>query len=218
MASRRRDSGGIGRGNRRVLIAGATLFGADIERHTREVAEILEIINLRPQELRGLMTLHSWIPTPHNLKWKRALKRLDRIVHDVIAARRSAGSGGGDILDRLLQARDEETGEGLDETQIRDEVVTLMLAGHDTSACALTWTLYLLATHPEVESRLVDQVEGVRVPAEGRGESACRIGRRHDPCGGRLWLHGRGRDDSPAPNQSFPSRAAARSTAASRSP
>lgn len=134
-------------------ITGATLFGADIQRHSAEVAEILEIINLRPQEVRALMTLVSWIPTPHNLKWKRALKRLDRIVHNVIAARRRAGSGD-DILGRLLEARDEETGEGLDETQIRDEVVTLMLAGHDTSAHALTWTLYLLATHPEVESRL----------------------------------------------------------------
>lgn len=134
-------------------ITGATLFGADIQRHSAEVTEILEIINLRPQEVRALMTLVSWIPTPHNLKWKRALKRLDRIVHNVIAARRRAGSGD-DILGRLLEARDEETGEGLDETQIRDEVVTLMLAGHDTSAHALTWTLYLLATHPEVESRL----------------------------------------------------------------
>ena len=135
-------------------ITGATLFSADIQRHSAEVAEILEIINLRPQEVRALMTLVSWIPTPHNLKWKRALKRLDRIVHNVIAARRRAGSGGDDILGRLLEARDEETGEGLDETQIRDEVVTLMLAGHDTSAHALTWTLYLLATHPEVASRL----------------------------------------------------------------
>ena len=135
-------------------IAGSTLFSADIERHAGEVAEILEIINLRPQELRALMTLHSWIPTPHNLKWKRALKRLDRIVHDMIAARRRTGPGGGDILGRLLAARDEETGEGIDDRQIRDEVVTLLMAGHDTSAHALTWTLYLLATHPEVESRL----------------------------------------------------------------
>ena len=139
-------------------IVGATLFGADIERHSGEVAEILEIINLRPQELRGLMTLVSWIPTPHNLKWRRALKRLDRIVHDVIAARRRAGSSGDDILGRLLGARDEETGKGLDQTQIRDEMVTLMLAGLDTSAHALTWTLYLLATHPEVESRLVEHL------------------------------------------------------------
>ena len=139
-------------------IAGTTLFGADIDRHAGEFAEILEIINLRPQELRGLMTLASWIPTPHNLKWRRALKRLDHIVHDVIAARRRAGPGDDDILGRLLQAHDEEAGEGLDQIQIRDEVVTLLLAGHDTSAHTLAWTLYLLATHPEVESRLVEHL------------------------------------------------------------
>ena len=135
-------------------IAGATLFGADIRRHAGEVAEIVEITNVRPQELRGLMTLFPWIPTPYNLKWKRALKRLDRIVHDMIASRRRTGPGGGDILGRLLDARDEETGEGIDDRQIRDEVVTLLMAGHETSAHALSWTLYLLATHPEVESRL----------------------------------------------------------------
>ena len=137
-----------------LRIAGATLFGADIKRHAGEVSEILEILNLRPQEVRALMTLAAWIPTPHNIKWGRALKRLDRIVHDIIAARRRAGPDGGDILGRLLEARDEATGEGLDATQIRDEVVTFMLAGLDTSAHALTWTLYLLATHPEIESRL----------------------------------------------------------------
>ena len=139
-------------------IVGATLFGADIERHAGEVAEILEVVNLRPQEPRALMTLHSWIPAPYNFKWKRATKHLDRIVYAMIAARRHAGSGGGDILDCLLESRDEETGEGIGETQIRDEVVTLMLAGHETSATALTWTLYLLATHPEVEVRLSEDL------------------------------------------------------------
>ena len=141
-------------------IVGATLFGGDIERHAGEIAEIQDVVNLRPQEMRALMTLHSWIPAPYNLKWKRATRRLDRIVYGMIAVRRRAGTGGGggDILDRLLNARDEETGEGIDETQVRDEVVTLMLAGHETSANALAWTLYLLATHPEVEARLTEDL------------------------------------------------------------
>lgn len=141
-------------------IVGATLFGSDIERHAGEVAEILEVVNLRPQELRALMTLHPWLPTPYNLKWRRAMRRLDGIVHGMIAARRGAAgeAGGGDILDRLLGARDLETGEGMDEKQVRDEVVTLMLAGHETSAVALAWTVYLLATHPEVEARLVEDL------------------------------------------------------------
>ena len=141
-------------------IVGATLFGGDIERHAGEIAEIQDVVNLRPQEMRALMTLYSWIPAPYNLKWKRATRRLDRIVYGMIAVRRRAGTGGGggDILDRLLNARDEETGEGIDETQVRDEVVTLMLAGHETSANALAWTLYLLATHPEVEARLTEDL------------------------------------------------------------
>jgi len=139
-------------------IVGATLFGTEIERHAGKVAEILEVVNLASQEPRALMTLHSWIPTPYNLKWKRAKKHLDRIVYALIASRRRTGTGSGDILDCLLDARDAETGEGIDETQIRDEVVTLMLAGHETSANALAWTLYLLATHPDVEARLTEDL------------------------------------------------------------
>ena len=139
-------------------IAGATLFGSDIERHAEEVGDILEVTNLRSQETRALMTLVPWVPTPYNLKWKRAVKRLDGIVYGMIAARRRAGTGGGDILDRLIDARDAETGEGMDEAQIRDEVVTLMLAGHETSAVALAWTLYLLSTRPEIEARLAEDL------------------------------------------------------------
>ena len=140
-------------------IVGSTLFGSDIERHAGEVAEILDVVNLAANDPRALMTLLPWSPTPYNLRFKRAKRRLDRIVHGFIAARRRAGTGGGDILDRLLDARDKETGEPIDETQIRDEVVTLMLAGHETSANAVTWTLYLLATHPEVEARLTEVLD-----------------------------------------------------------
>ena len=137
-------------------IVGATLFGSDVDRYAREVAEILDVVNLYMLEIRALMTLHSWIPTPYNLKWRRAVRRLDRIVYGMIEARRRDGAGRGDILDHLLRAVDEATGKGLDERQIRDEVVTLMLAGHETSANALAWTLYLLGTHPDVESRLAE--------------------------------------------------------------
>ena len=142
-------------------IVGATLFGSDIERHAGEVAEILDVVNLAAQDPRALMALLAWIPTPYNLKFKRAKRRLDRIVHGLIAARHrtGGGTGGSDILDRLLGARDKETGEPIGETQIRDEVVTLMLAGHETSANALAWTLYLLATHPEVEARLAEDLD-----------------------------------------------------------
>lgn len=146
-----------------LQIVGATLFGTDMERHADEVVGILDVVNLNYQEPRAIMTLLPWVPTPHNLKFNRATRRLDDIVRALIAARRrngaDAGPGAGDILDRLIEARDEETGEALDEVQIRDEVVTLMLAGHETTANALTWTLYLLATHPEVEARLAEDLD-----------------------------------------------------------
>ena len=90
-------------------IVGATLFGSDLEPHAAEVAEILEVANLHPLELRALMTLHSWIPTPHNLKWSRAVRRLDRIVYGMIEARRRRGACGDDILDHLIRALDEQS-------------------------------------------------------------------------------------------------------------
>ena len=136
-------------------IVGATLFGRNIEGYADEVREISEITNLQPFEPRALMTLYSWLPTPYNRKFKRARKRLDSVVYGILATRSRAGDGTGDILDRLIQARDEDSSEGMDDRQLRDEVVTLMLAGHETSATALSWTLYLLATHPEVETELV---------------------------------------------------------------
>lgn len=137
-------------------IGARTLFGGDFERHADEVAAILDVVNLEPQETRALMTLFSWIPTPYNLKWKRARKRLDHIVHRMIEARVEAPAGDDNILDRLIEARDPDTGERMSSSQIRDEVVTLMLAGHETSATALTWILYLLGTHPEIEQNLHD--------------------------------------------------------------
>ena len=140
-------------------IVGATLFGSDIERHGDEIAEILEVANLYPLEIRALMTLCPWVPTPHNLKWRRAMRRLDQIVYGLIQARRHRGVGDDDILDRLIHALDEGAGEGMDEKQTRDEVVTLMLAGHETSANALAWTLYLLSTHPDVEARLAESLD-----------------------------------------------------------
>ena len=139
-------------------IVGATLFGSDLERHAGEVSEILDVANLYPLEPRALMTLWSWVPTPHNLKWRHAVRRLDRIVYGMIEARRRRGAGGDDILDHLIRALDEESGEGMDERQMRDEVVTLMLAGHETSANALAWTLYLLDRHPDAQARLAESL------------------------------------------------------------
>ncbi|MEM7541857.1 MAG: cytochrome P450 [Pseudomonadota bacterium] len=141
-------------------IVGSTLFGSDIQEHATEIREILEVINIQTQDIRALMTLFSWIPTKYNRKWRAAKARLDRIVYEVMDAREQRSEGVADILDRLIDARDEETGEGMDRVQMRDEVVTLMLAGHETSANALCWTLYLLSRHPQICGRLREELSG----------------------------------------------------------
>ncbi len=141
-------------------IVGATLFGSDIDEYAQEVADILDLVNLQTQDIRALLTLYPWLPTPYNIKWRKAKSRLDDIVYAMIAARRREGAQENDILDRLLAARDTDTDQGMSEVQMRDEVVTLMLAGHETSSTALAWTLYLLAKNTAVQDRLAAELDG----------------------------------------------------------
>jgi cytochrome P450 len=106
-------------------------------------------------------------PTPRNLRIQQSIRTLDGVVQDIITERRQ-GDHKGDLLSMLLLARDEETGEGMNDRQVRDEVMTLLLAGHETTSNALSWTWYLLSQHPDAESRLhteLEQVLGGRIPA-----------------------------------------------------
>jgi cytochrome P450 len=100
------------------------------------------------------------LPTPGNLRARAALRTLDHIVAKIIARRRSRGpTADADLLSRLLEARDESGGEGMSDRQIRDEVMTLLLAGHETTAMALSWTWYLLDRHPETADRLRTEID-----------------------------------------------------------
>jgi len=94
------------------------------------------------------------MPTPANLRLRRAIGQLDRILQQLIDERRAAGAAGGDFLSLLLQARDEDDGRGLSDRQIRDEVMTMFLAGHETTANALAWTWYLLGQDPAIQDRV----------------------------------------------------------------
>ncbi len=101
------------------------------------------------------------VPTLRNRRYRAAVAELDRIVYGMIAARKGAVEQPGDLLSLLMEARDEETGEAMTDKQMRDELVTLLIAGHETTANALTWALYLLSTHPDVERRLHAEIETV---------------------------------------------------------
>jgi len=142
------------------IVAG-TLFGSAIDEHAGEMTDILDVININTKTLDAFFTLYPRIPTPHNLKFRKVMSRLDHIIYKVINARRAKGVQTRDLLDRLLSVRDEQSGQGMEEKQIRDEVVTLMLAGHETSATALQWTFYALSNYPEVEAQLLEELDRV---------------------------------------------------------
>lgn len=102
----------------------------------------------------------DWVPTPTNVRYRRALTRLDDVVADIISQRRRADEDAGDVVSMLLSARD-ESGERMSDETIRDEVLTLLLAGHETTAQALTFTFHLLARHPEIEQKLLAELDAV---------------------------------------------------------
>ena len=104
--------------------------------------------------------------TPKQRQAKRDGKILDDLIYGLIAERQASGNNTGDLLSMLLFARDEETGEGMDVKQLRDECMTLFIAGHETTANALSWALYLLAQHPDEWHKL--QAEADRVLGQVR--------------------------------------------------
>ncbi len=101
------------------------------------------------------------VPTPRNRRQRAALAALDRAIYEVIAARRRGDTSGDDLLDLLLNVRDEETGEGMSDGQLRDELITLFVAGHETTAVALAWVWHLLAAHPDAADRIQAEQAGV---------------------------------------------------------
>ncbi|MGH2355004.1 MAG: cytochrome P450 [Chloroflexota bacterium] len=148
-----------------------TLFGADISGEAAEVAAAMATAQERINARMGswLALLPDTFPTPGNLAFLRAAKRLDAIIDGIIEQRRAGAEDTGDLLSMLLDARDDD-GRGMTDQQLRDEVMTLFLAGHETTALALSWTWYLLAQHPAVEARLHDELRAVlcgQAPAAG---------------------------------------------------
>jgi cytochrome P450 len=149
-------------------IVARTLFASDVTADIRiindEVNAIMRLYNFLVALPRAEALLH--LPIPGLMRFRRARKHLDAVVQRMIATRRSEAIDRGDLLSMLISARDtENSGEGMSDEQLRDEVITIFLAGYETVANALTWTWYLLSQNPEAEERLhaeIDQVLGDR--------------------------------------------------------
>ena len=150
-----------------LRVVADTLLGADIAaRVAEEVAAAVDtLVADTHRRINSIVDLPLHVPTFRNLRFTRAVGRLDEIVLELVRERRRNPQPTDDLLSMLLEARDEETGESMDDAQLRDEVMTIFLAGHETTANALTWSLYLLSLHPDVRRRLEQEVDRV---LEGR--------------------------------------------------
>ena len=143
-------------------IVAKTLFDADVADEADSVARASRVLMEEfGARLRMVLRLPHWVPTPANLKSARAVRRLDRLVYRIIAERRRSGEDRGDLLSILLDAQDADDGARMTDKQVRDEVMTLFMAGHETTGVALSWTWYLLAGHPDVEARLAGELRAV---------------------------------------------------------
>ena len=103
----------------------------------------------------------EWFPRPENIQYRHTIAEMDEAIYKLIQQRRDSDEETEDLLSMLMHARDEETGQQMNDKQLRDEVVTLMLAGHETTANALSWTWMLLSKYPEVRNKLQDELNQV---------------------------------------------------------
>ncbi len=141
-------------------IVAKVLFGDDMASDTEEACEAFRVFFDQFDDRFGLYLIPEWLPTPGNIRYRRAIGRLDKIIEKVIRHRKASSHDSGAMLSVLLHAR-EEDGTRMTEVQLRDELMTLFFTGHETTALALSWTWYLLAQHPEVEARLFEELERV---------------------------------------------------------
>jgi cytochrome P450 len=146
-----------------LAVVGKTLFGFEVEGEAdaigRSLTAILRLFHRFTLPFAGVL---DSLPLPSTIGFRRAKAHLDETVYRIIAERRRVGAHGHDLLSMLLLAQDEEgDGERMTDLQLRDEAMTLFLAGHETTANALTWTWYLLSQNPEAEARLHEELDEV---------------------------------------------------------
>ena len=148
-----------------LQIACKTFFGADVASDLAVVREATKVVgeHFLSRLTSLLFVLPDWVPTPGNRRFMRAIGQLDALVYRIIRERGASAAGGNeprglDLLSMLLES-------DMTELEVRDEVMTFFMAGHETTALALTWGLYLLSLHPEATRRLVEEIDAV---LEGR--------------------------------------------------
>lgn len=143
-----------------LKIVSLALFSVDISDESDRLGRALRIaLEYVYYRINSPLALPVWIPTSRNRNFERAKQTIDRVVLEIIRSRRQDSTARHDLLSMLLEAQDEETGESMSDRQLLDEVITLINAGHETTATTLAWTWHLLATHPDVMANLLNEVQ-----------------------------------------------------------
>ena len=142
-------------------IVGKALFSRDLSDESDTMNQSFEIIRKHTtKRIMSILKFPASFPTAQNRRFRQAVANAEQVVYDLIAERRH-GAGNDDLLSLLMAARDEETGEGLSDQELRDQALTIIGAGYETTTQALAWTWYLLAKHPEIENKLHAEIEHV---------------------------------------------------------
>jgi cytochrome P450 len=159
-----------------LRIASLTLLSADPSERAGEIGQALDVmLHEAIARINNPLSLPPSIPTRRNVRAKQAMKTLDSIVLGIIDARRKGKAHEDDLLQMLLEARDEETGEGMTDAQLRDEVMTMFIAGHETTANALSWTFFLLSRFPHVARTLAAEASMVLGARDATAEDAALL-------------------------------------------
>ncbi len=136
-----------------------TLFDADVSGDAERVGNLMTgVLDAANERTNAALRLPDWMPTPKRAAQQKLIAELDAIIQRFISERRKTGEDRGDLLSMLLLAQDDD-GQSMNDKQLRDEVMTLFIAGHETTANVLTWAFYFLAEHPEVRAKLVAEVD-----------------------------------------------------------
>ncbi len=142
-------------------IAAQAFLGTSVVDKADRVGRAMQTVIEHFANILILVPGYSWLPIPGNFRFRRACRELDAVMYETIRQRRAEGrTDGEDLLSRLLAARDDD-GSQMTDRQLRDELVTLFLAGHETTAIALSFCFYMMALHPEVEAKLFAEIDEV---------------------------------------------------------
>ncbi len=141
-------------------IISEAIFSNGVDDKAELVSRQITLLNqMATEKLNAPIRLPASIPTPTNMKERKSIKILDDIIYGIIEERRKSGVSKSDLLSMLLDARDEDTGEGMDQKQLRDEIMTIFIAGNETTANAMAWILYLLSQNPDAEEKMIKEID-----------------------------------------------------------